>query len=426
MRSIWFSPTHMSTACATPTGQPHLTAVRATLQRLRQTWLLHLGVVGALCLGIALILTALDGRGFATKLVYSLCIGTVCTLLVDSTRLAMAWVADLAARRYPSTNNVADAPAITGWRGAIPGSLLATVLGPPAGMWLADRFTGNQSESLLNWASPSTRMTVAFSVVAMTISVVVISTLERLGRARAQAEAAQRQAAETQLRLLQSQLEPHMLFNTLANLRVLIGLDAQRAQNMLDHLIAFLRATLNASRTAQHPLATEFERLADYLALMGIRMGPRLQVSLELPAALADVMVPPLLLQPLVENAIKHGLEPHVQGGHIRVSARAEGHTPVLQVHDTGAGLATADSAAAPASEGTHFGLQQVRDRLATLHGSAASLSLEPVGDTTNSASHSASNLASTHSSKHTGTLATVRLPLPVASTDTKPNNPSK
>ncbi len=397
----------MSTTCATTSGQPPLSAVQATLLRLRQTWLLHLGVVGALCLGIALILTAIDGRGFVTKMVYSLCIGSVCTTLVDTTRLAMAWVADLAARRYPSSSNAADTPAITGWRGAIPGSLLATVLGPPAGMWLADKLTGNQSESLLNWASPATRMTVAFSVVAMTVSVVVISTLERLGRARAQAEAAQRQAAETQLRLLQSQLEPHMLFNTLANLRVLIGLEPVRAQNMLDHLIAFLRATLNASRTAQHPLATEFERLADYLALMAIRMGPRLQVSLDLPAALADLPVPPLLLQPLVENAIKHGLEPHVQGGHVRVSAQLDGKVLVLQVHDTGAGLqAAANNTAAPADGGTHFGLQQVRERLATLHGAAASLTLERVGDGSQSA----------------GTLATVRLPLPTRLTDSMAN----
>jgi hypothetical protein len=385
--------------CAEATAAGH-GALYITWQRLRHTWQRHVAVVGALCVGIALILTAIDGQGFGAKLLYSVCIGTVCTALVDGTRLVLAWAVDLTRKRQAgqagTSAGLGAPPAISGLRGAIPGSLLAMVLGPTGGMWLADQLTGNRSESLLNWASPATRLTIAFSVLATAISLVVLTTIERLAVARAQAEAAQRQAAETQLRLLQSQLEPHMLFNTLANLRVLVGLDAARAQTMLDHLIAFLRATLTASRTAQHPLATEFARLGDYLALMAIRMGPRLQVSLDLPAALAGLPVPPLLLQPLVENAIKHGLEPHVQGGHILVSAHAEGKVLVLQVHDTGAGLAL-PGAGAPAAEGTHFGLAQVRERLATLHGAAASLTLAP--DTTAAG----------------GTWATVRLPLPAA-----------
>ena len=145
----------------------------------------------------------------------------------------------------------------------------------------------------------------------------------RLAALQAAAEAAQRSAAEAQLKLLQSQLEPHMLFNTLANLRVLIGADPVRAQTMLDRLIAFLRATLAASRSGSHALADEFARIDDYLALMAVRMGARLAVRIELPAALRELPVPALLLQPLVENAIRHGLEPKVDGGRIEVRARA-------------------------------------------------------------------------------------------------------
>ncbi len=193
-----------------------------------------------------------------------------------------------------------------------------------------------------------------------------------------------------------------MLFNTLANLRVLIGLDAAAAQQMLDRLIAFLRATLEASRTTAHPLATEFERVADYLALMAIRMGPRLQVRLDLPAALAAQPVPPLLLQPLVENAIRHGLEPHVAGGRLEVSARAEGGQLLLEVRDTGVGLA---AAAAHGTPGTRFGLAQVRERLATLHGARAGLVLEPAGD-------------------GGGTRATIHLPL-ATTTATAPAGPA-
>jgi LytS/YehU family sensor histidine kinase len=230
---------------------------------------------------------------------------------------------------------------------------------------------------------------------------------------------AQRQAAEHQLKLLESQLEPHMLFNTLANLRVLIGIDPPRAQAMLDQMIAFLRATLTGSRAALHPVSAEFARLADYLALMQVRMGARLQTRFDLPADLADASVPPLLLQPLVENCIKHGLEPMVAGGRIDVSAACDGTHLVLTVRDTGAGLPTSGAQDAglqdaglqdagaqdPGSSSTQFGLAQVRERLATLYGAAASLDLHAAQDAEG------------------GTVATLRLPL--TTTPTRTPNPT-
>ncbi|MDP3222887.1 MAG: histidine kinase [Rubrivivax sp.] len=346
-------------------------------------------VVGSLCLGIALLLTALDGRGFGPKLVYSLCIGAVCTILVGGVRLLAAMFHD----RLRKARGLPASPDFNGWAGAVPGALVAVLLGPSLGLTAGDWLTGQQSASIWNLASSSTRMTLVLSVLGTAISLAVIGSLERLSSARAAAEAAQRQAAEHQLRLLQSQLEPHMLFNTLANLRVLIGLDAAQAQAMLDRLIGFLRATLNASRLSVHPLATEFDRIADYLALMGVRMGDRLQTRLLLPEALRELPVPPLLLQPLVENAIKHGLEPHVQGGLVTVSARVEGHELLLSVRDTGVGL----NQALANTEGSRFGLSQVRERLATLHGSRASLTLQSAPDAMG------------------GTLVTIRMPLPTS-----------
>jgi len=185
------------------------------------------------------------------------------------------------------------------------------------------------------------------------------------------------QASEAQLKLLETQLEPHMLFNTLANLRMLIGTDPVRAQEMLDRIIAYLRATLTASRSTLHPLANEFERLRDYLELMAVRMGPRLAYTLDLPDALRDVPVPPLLLQPLVENAIRHGLEPQVEGGHITVRASTRpgpgGPLLVIEVNDTGVGLQGTLPTPGP---GQSFGLTQVRERLATLHGASGTLDL--------------------------------------------------
>ncbi|MEG0886798.1 MAG: histidine kinase, partial [Janthinobacterium sp.] len=156
-----------------------------------------------------------------------------------------------------------------------------------------------------------------------------------VGKARhlqMQAEQAQRQAAEARLGLLQAQLEPHMLFNTLANLRVLIGSDPQRATHMLDHLIAYLRATLSGSRSGTHSLQAEFALLADYLALMQIRMGPRLSFALDLPESLSQLPVPPLLLQPLVENAIRHGVELSTAGSKLQVRTERRGEQAVIHI----------------------------------------------------------------------------------------------
>lgn len=150
---------------------------------------------------------------------------------------------------------------------------------------------------------------------------------------------------------------------------------------MLDHLIAYLRATLGHSRSTEHALRDEFARLHDYLALMQIRMGKRLTFTLDLPEALADIQVPPLLLQPLVENSIRHGLEPQIQGGAIHVSARAIGSgqqaSVELTVSDTGCGLSLYPKPAA-STPGGHFGTAQIRERLATRYGAAATFDLVP------------------------------------------------
>ena len=220
---------------------------------------------------------------------------------------------------------------------------------------------------------------------------------EQLAKARvetahaaAQAEAAQRHATEAQLKLLETQLEPHMLFNTLANLRALIGVDARRAQDMLDRLVAYLRATLAASRASTFSLGAEFDRLNDYLELMRVRMGARLQFKLDLPAELSSQQIPPLLLQALVENSIKHGLEPSIQGGRVDIRAERDGQRLLLQVQDSGVGLGANMPPGTSANSG--FGLGQVRERLLASYGPLATLTVAdaPSG----------------------GTLATVTIPL--------------
>jgi sensor histidine kinase YesM len=137
---------------------------------------------------------------------------------------------------------------------------------------------------------------------------------------------------------------------------------------------------------ALHPLGDEFSRLGDYLSLMAIRMGPRMAFELDLPDALAKAPVPRFILQPLVENAIRHGLEPQVSGGHIEVQARAEGPRLLLTVRDNGSGiseLALAESARplTPDTQRptTSWGLAHVRQRLHTLYGPRAGMHISPL-----------------------------------------------
>ncbi|MBK9363727.1 MAG: histidine kinase [Rubrivivax sp.] len=296
--------------------------------------------------------------------VFSMLIGNACWLLIDGgLRLAAAWV-----------NRDGSGPAgWPGWGWAVPIVVVGTLAGYLAGHSLARLalgITGSHETVQL-------RVLMISLVAALVISYVFYAR-ERMHAQHLQAVAAERLATEMQLELLQSQLEPHMLFNTLANLRVLIGLDAAQAQGMLDHLIAFLRTTLASTRVDRHALASEFEALNDYLALMRVRMGQRLQPHFELPAPLRDLPVPPLLLQPLVENAIRHGLEPQVEGGRLEIGARRLGDQLQLRVRDTGVGPS---AAAAGGSPGSGFGLELVRTRLATLYGGQASLTVQPAAD---------------------------------------------
>jgi hypothetical protein len=343
------------------------------------------GFVLLLCLAIALLLAATGRSRFGDALRHSLLIGLCCWLLIDGGRHLLSHLRQRARARR---GLCMDLPiGFPGWPGMALLLLLGMTLGPMLGSALARWLSGEPWQSPWSDSGGASHLTWLITLLASVASVVTLTLLERLSHARAEAEAARRAAAETQLKLLESQLEPHMLFNTLANLRVLIASDPARAQAMLDRLIAFLRATLGASRSTLHPLATEFERIADYLALMQVRMGTRLHTQLQLPPELQAAAVPPLLLQPLVENSIKHGLEPKVGGGRIEVSARRDGAMLELAVRDSGVGLDDGASAA-----GSSFGLQQVRERLRALYGERASLTLQAAAGG--------------------GTLALIRLPL--------------
>ena len=341
-----------------------------------------LAVVGC-CFAIAICLWAMFGDVLGLAMVYSLCIGLTCWLFIDLG-------GDLVASRFSMPTFGADCVR-AGWPGLAWMATIVAVgatLGYALGNEIANWLTGLHKPGPFNANLREMKSVLVLAFVpAITITYFLISR-EIIATQKADVATAQRQAAEQQLKLLESQLEPHMLFNTLANLRALIGIDPPRAQAMLDQLIAFLRSSLDGSRARLHTVDAEFQRLRDYLALMQIRMGPRLDTRFELPPALAGALVPPLLLQPLVENSIKHGLEPQVAGGRIDISAARDGDSLVLRVRDSGAGFDE------PVLGNGRYGLAHVRERLGTLYGDRASFELGPADGAAG------------------GTLATIRLPL--------------
>ncbi|SEN79576.1 Histidine kinase-, DNA gyrase B-, and HSP90-like ATPase [Duganella sp. CF517] len=193
----------------------------------------------------------------------------------------------------------------------------------------------------------------------------------------------QRLLAEARLRALQAQIEPHFLYNTLANVVGLIGTQPARAQHMLERFIDYLRASLAASRGDQTTLASEAALLAAYLDVLAVRMGERLRYRIDLPDDLRGFAIAPMLLQPVVENAITHGLEPKVEGGEIAIAARVLGDRVCVEISDTGVGLA--GQGAASRKPGGGVGLSNLRERLASLYGGAARVELlenQPCGMT--------------------------------------------
>ncbi len=219
-------------------------------------------------------------------------------------------------------------------------------------------------------------------LLAMVISFVFYLLFSTTAR-RLQAE---KRAAEAQLRLLQGQIEPHFLFNTLANVSSLMDDDVPRAKLMLETFTDYLRASLGSLRRLDATLGGELDLVTHYLELMKTRMEERLQYTVVCEPGVRDVQLPPFLLQPLVENALHHGLEPKVEGGTVAVAARREADTLVLEVRDDGMGPAATRRRAVAG-----MALANLRERLAVQYGGAATLTLTPT---------------------HPGMCTTVRMPL--------------
>lgn len=223
------------------------------------------------------------------------------------------------------------------------------------------------------------------ALVVIVVSIVIKIMAAGRFRAEAQAEVAnekaeseslKRQVVEARLSAMQAQVEPHFLFNTLASIDHLIETDPPRASQMQKNLIALLRASMPSLREAAsagpRELARELEVIRPYLEILKMRMDDRLQAEIDVPPGLLSAEFPPMMIQGLVENAIKHGLEPKPEGGRLTVSAFIAHGRLVVRVADTGLGFGRSGTT------GTGVGLANIRERLALLYGDRASLNIAP------------------------------------------------
>ena len=179
----------------------------------------------------------------------------------------------------------------------------------------------------------------------------------------------EKKAVEGNLKLLQAQIEPHFLFNTLSNILSLLDTDHKKGQDMLMDLIHYLRTSLKKTREGTITVGQELEMIRAYLNIFRVRMEDRLRYKIEVSESIKDIPFPPMLLQPLVENAIKHGLEPKIEGGEVSIRGEENGGILRLEIADTGVGLYK--------GSGSGLGLSNIRERLKSLYGDRGRLILE-------------------------------------------------
>ena len=196
-----------------------------------------------------------------------------------------------------------------------------------------------------------------------------VAGLRRAEQASVAQSATEKELTVAKLNLLHAQVEPHFLYNTLASAQLLTRSDPARADEMLGNLITYLRHSLPRTEDSLSSIGDELERAKAYLDIMKIRMGSRLSLQVEVSAALRTVLFPTMMLQTLVENAIKHGLEPKPGGGTVWILARAHDNTVAVTVADDGRGFSAEGG-------GTGIGLRNVRERLRLAYGSAAGFAI--------------------------------------------------
>jgi sensor histidine kinase YesM len=303
---------------------------------------------------IALFLTAMKfGGGFLINFIISQCIGlSICTCVL----IAQLFFENAA----PALKAVLVA--------------VALIIGTLCGSYLGSFLSGLSSSSLFE--KHSLIQLLVLGVMFGSIITYFFSSREQLAESQARIQeekikrlTSEKKAAEANLKLLQAQIEPHFLFNTLSNVLSLLDTNPNKGKSMLVDFIQYLRASLTKIREDKATLGQEMEMIQAYLSIFKVRMGDRLHYKIELPNKLKAISFPPMMIQPLVENAIKHGLEPKLDGGEILIRGIEKDGKLGLEVVDTGVGF--------KGERDSGMGLSNIRDRLFSLYGNNGRLILE-------------------------------------------------
>lgn len=300
---------------------------------------------------IALILTAIGfGLGFVPALIFSQCIGVSIYLC----NLAAVLI-------YRKTTRLSSQVAVI---------TAFIVVGASAGTLLGAFANGMNPLFFLRKHSVLFSQSILIGLLFGLIVSYVFISLGVLSREKVKRLEIEKSAAETELKLLHSQMEPHFLFNTLSNIISLIDTDHEKSRRMLESFTAFLRASFLTARERTVSLSQELDVIRNYLDIFTVRMGARLDYVIDIPENIRDCRIPPLLIQPLVENAVKHGLEPSVRGGTLRIEGIRDGNRVRITVSDSGVGINEK-------SGGDGIGLDNIRKRLELLYGRKGWLMLE-------------------------------------------------
>jgi sensor histidine kinase YesM len=303
---------------------------------------------------IALFLTEINfGGGFLINLIISQSIGLSCCTCV------------LAAQYFfPS-----DRPILQAIRVAV-----ALIIGTICGSFLSTFVSGLSPADLFERATLFQLL--AIGVIFGSIITYFFSSRAQIAESQAQIQeekikrlTSEKIAAQANLKLLQAQIEPHFLFNTLSNVLSLLDTDPKKGKSMLVDFIQYLRASLSKIREDKATLGQEMEMIRAYLSIFKVRMGDRLKYKIDLPKNLEAISFPSMLIQPLVENAIKHGLEPKIDGGEIIIGGEVKNGFLRLEVIDTGIGFTE--------KRDSGMGLSSIRERLESIYGNRGRLILE-------------------------------------------------
>jgi sensor histidine kinase YesM len=303
---------------------------------------------------IAVFLTAIKyGAGFPINFIISQSIGlSICTCVL------------IAHRFFDNAGPILKAILVAA----------ALIAGSVLGSYVGSFVSGLSSSDL--FARHSLLQLLFLGVMFGSIITYFFSSREQIAESQAQAQeekikrlTSEKKAVEANLKLLQAQIEPHFLFNTLSNVLSLLDTDSEKGKSMLVDFIQYLRASLSKIREQRATLGHEMEMIQAYLNIFKVRMGDRLQYKIDLPENLRTTTFPPMLIQPLVENAIKHGLEPKIDGGKIFIKGEAKDGQLRLEVIDTGDGF--------KGEKNSGMGLSNVRERLQSLYGNSGRLILE-------------------------------------------------